>query len=134
MDKSLLVLSYIRYMIQQSTDVETYLTDLNKIYSSVAPEGTTYPYVILSLDNIQVQYTKDRMFDNTVTFTVTVYHNKYADCMYLSNAIRAALENHKWDNQQEKFYIDYINMQSATTGLTEDFNFVTQMTFWTYME
>jgi hypothetical protein len=25
-------------------------------------------------------------------------------------------------------------MQSATTGLTEDYNFVTQMTFWTYME
>ena len=133
MDKSLLCLSYIRHMIQVDDGVKTYLPDINKIYSSVAPEGTTYPYVILTLDNIQTEYTKDRAFTNTITFTVTVYHNKYADCMYLSNYIRAALENHKWKNSTEEFYIDWISMQSATTGLTEDFNYVTQMTFSTTM-
>jgi len=134
MDKSLLCLSYIKHMIEINTDVQPLLPNIDNIYCSIAPEGTVYPYVILTLDNLTVQYTKDRAFDNTISFTVTVYHNKYKDCMLLSNAIRAALENHQWKNKDEGFFIHWINMVSATTGVTPDYNYVTQMSFSTMME
>lgn len=64
----------------------------NKIFPIVAKEGTTYPFIIYTRDQISVQYTKIPGHDNTIIITYRVYSDNYDEALEIVNIVRNLLE------------------------------------------
>lgn len=127
MDNSLLILQYIITRLKASDELAQ-LMDVSKMWATIAPEGTILPYIVLTRDAIDVQYTKDRLgFDNKVTFNVTVYGETYDQAIYIANAVRHSLEQVTYHD--EDIWIHPIELINATEGITENYNYVQQLTF-----
>jgi hypothetical protein len=66
----------------------------NKVFPVVAPEGTTFPFVLYAQTGIRETGTKDGLHDETTFVGLDVFSDKYQSCVEASSAVRAALENY----------------------------------------
>lgn len=130
MDNSILILKYIRSILIENEDVMNLVSGDN-IFSLIAHKEAQLPYIVMSRNSIQTQYTKDRAFDNTVQFTVNVVADSYIDSIELANAVRHAIENFYWKNTD--IYIHPISVVSISEATDGD-QFVQSLVFSTMVE
>ena len=66
-DNTILIWQYLRPILVENTDLQAAM-DVNSIFPLVAKEGTEYPFIIFSRDNVIPQYTKALMggWDNSI--------------------------------------------------------------------
>ncbi len=65
----------------------------NKVFPVVAPEGTTYPFILYGQTGIRQVGTKDGIHDETTSVELDVFSDKYQSCVEASSVIRYALED-----------------------------------------
>ena len=130
MDNSLKIGTYLLDVLDDSTELITAL-GTGKIFPLVAKEGTTYPFVIYSRDQVTVQYTKQVGHDNTVIITYRVYSDDYDEALNITNIIRNLLERKTVTFQDIK--INDIRLASTSELFTED-GFCQVITFQTMVE
>lgn len=126
-DNTILIWQYVRPLLTECPELQAVM-DVNKIFPLVAKEGTTYPFIIYSRDNITPQYTKGIYggWINTLLLTVNVYSNDYEESVNIANIVRNALENKSIEN--ENINIDPIELQSCNESFSED-GFRQQLSF-----
>lgn len=130
MDNSILILKYIRAILLENEEVMA-LVDADNIFCLLAHADTKLPYIVMSRNSIQTQYTKDRAFDNTVQFTINVVAESYIDSIELANAVRHAIENYRWKTEDIWIHpISVSNISESTDGNT----YVQTMVFYTMVE
>lgn len=100
------VISYLYDKLQNNGDVSSYVND--RIFPLVAEEGTDYPYLIMKLESILPQYTKDGRTYDVITVSVTVYAKDYKTVTQIQEIIRNILESNsfKLDSLNEDFSSD----------------------------
>ena len=100
------VISYLYDKLQNNGDVSTYCGD--RIFPLVAEEGTDYPYLIMKLESILPEYTKDGRTYDTITVSVTVYAKDYKTVTQIQESVRTILESYsfKLDSLNEDFSSD----------------------------
>ena len=118
-DNTILIWQYIRPLLVESTELQAVM-NVNQIFPLVAKEGTEYPFIIYSRDNITPQYTKGIYggWFNQLLLTVRVYSNDYSQSVNIANIVRNALENKSIKNENIK--IDPIELQSCNESFSED--------------
>ena len=130
MDNSILILKYIRAILLENDEVMELVSEDN-IFSLIAHSDAKLPYIVMSRNSIQTQYTKDRAFDNTVQFTVNVVAGSYLDSIEIANAVRHAIENYLWKNAEIFIHpISVVNISESTDGD----QFVQSLLFYTMVE
>lgn len=130
MDNSILILKYIRSILTENDELMK-LIDEDNIFSLIAHADAKLPYIVMSRNSIQTQYTKDRAFDNTVQFTVNVVAHSYIESIEIANAVRHALENFHWKNAE--IWIHPISVLNITESTDGD-QFVQSLLFYTMIE
>lgn len=91
MDNSIKAGQYLYDVLKDQQELTDYVG--NKIFPIVVTkEGTTYPFVVYTRDQVSVQYTKVVGHDNTVIITYRVYSDKYDEALEIANIIRNILE------------------------------------------
>lgn len=100
------VISYLYDKLQNNGDVSSYVND--RIFPLVAEEGTDYPYLIMKLESILPQYTKDGRIYDVITVSVTVYAKDYKTVTQIQEIVRNLLESNsfKLDSLNEDFSSD----------------------------
>lgn len=91
MIKSILIPQLIYNALKDNKSIKNIVN--NRIFPLVAENGTKFPFVVFSRDNISEKTnTKDGLTEDTVTFTITCVHDKYFECLKLAQEIREAVE------------------------------------------
>lgn len=117
MTNSLLVGKLIYSTIQSSTDVVEAVG--SKVYPIVAPQDTTYPFVIYTRANAYPEsLTKDGWLNDNVAFQISIVSDKYIDGAELANDIRDLFENCKISN--DELTIENIRMTSCSESFMDD--------------
>ena len=126
-DNTLLIWKYIRPLLVADTALAA-MMNVNSIFPLVAQEGTEYPFIIYSRDNITPEYTKGIYggWDNNITVTLRVYSNDYSQSVLIANEVRNALEWQSVENDDIK--IHPIELQSCYESYSED-GFCQALTF-----
>lgn len=126
-DNTILIWQYLRPILVENTDLQAAM-DVNSIFPLVAKEGTEYPFIIFSRDNVIPQYTKALMggWDNSIVISVRVYSNDYSQSINIANIVRNALEWKQIENQDIK--IHPIELQSCYETFNDD-GFCQTLTF-----
>lgn len=125
MDNSLLILQYIKNILQQHENLMSLITE-DKICTVVAPTNTRTPFIVLKRTNLMTNYTKDRYPSNTVSFTITIIGDSYNEMIEIANNVRDAVENYYL--QDENIFIHPISLTSAYEDFNDD-GFVEQLSF-----
>lgn len=127
MDNTILIWKYLRPLLVENETLEE-LMDINNIFPLVAKEGTKYPFIIYSRDNITPVYTKGIYggWDNTITLSLRVYSSDYTQSINIANAVRNAIEWQQFENEEIK--IHPIELQSCFESFSED-GFCQTLTF-----
>ena len=118
MDNSIKTGQYILEVLNDSAEL-TALLGKGKIFPIVAKEGTKYPLVVYSRDQVQVQYTKVVGHDNTIFLTYRVYSDDYDQTLEIANTIRNILER-KTITIPNIIKINDIRILSLQEAFTED--------------
>ena len=126
-DNTILIWQYLRPLLVENTELQAAM-NTNSIFPLVAKEGTEYPFIIFSRDNVIPQYTKPLMggWDNSIVISVRVYSNDYSQSINIANIVRNALEWKQIENQDIK--IHPIELQSCYETFNED-GFCQTLTF-----
>lgn len=126
-DNTILIWQYLRPLLVNDENLQAAM-NINSIYPLVAPEGTEYPFIIFSRDNVIPQYTKPFMggWENSIIISVRVYSNDYSQSINIANIVRNALEWQEVDNQDIK--IHPIELQSCYETFNDD-GFCQTLTF-----
>ena len=126
-DNTILIWQYLRPLLVNNENLQEAM-NINSIYPLVAPEGTEYPFIIFSRDNVIPQYTKPFMggWENSIIISVRVYSNDYSQSINIANIVRNALEWQEVDNQDIK--IHPIELQSCYETFNDD-GFCQTLTF-----
>ena len=126
-DNTILIWKYLRPLLVNDENLQAAM-NINSIYPLVAPEGTEYPFIIFSRDNVIPQYTKPFMggWENSIIISVRVYSNDYSQSINIANIVRNALEWQEVDNQDIK--IHPIELQSCYETFNDD-GFCQTLTF-----
>lgn len=126
-DNTILIWQYLRPLLVNDENLQAAM-NINSIYPLVAPEGTEYPFIIFSRDNVIPQYTKSFMggWENSIIISVRVYSNDYSQSINIANIVRNALEWQEVDNQDIK--IHPIELQSCYETFNDD-GFCQTLTF-----
>lgn len=75
-----------------SSDQELASIVSKRIYPLVAEEGTEFPYMIISKQNVQGGYNKDLWLYDIITFSVTIYAKDYKTTAKAAERVREILE------------------------------------------
>ena len=132
MDNSLKTGQYFLQFLENSPRL-TQLLGTNKIFPLIAKEGTQYPLVIYTRDNVQTQYTKpiQGAWDNTVTISYHIYSDKYDNALEIANTIRAVLEGKRYSDSD--IIINEIELASCYEAFVDD-AFMQTISFKTMVE
>lgn len=136
MDNSLKIGKYIRYILQNKEDVMK-LLPVNRIFALYAPENTPYPFIVFSRNNLSVTYTKDVYgasvgHINEVQITVDCHGNTYEESVEVANAVRYALENTGY--RDEDIYIDRMKLFSSAELTDGEGDFIQILVFTTTIQ
>lgn len=123
-DRSLAICKYIKQILLENEDVVNLVG--SKISTLSIPEGTKFPYILLQIQSISVQYTKDIVANNTVYFDVNIVSNNTDDIIDIAVEVRAALETYHWYN--DEFRMDPIKLESAYESF-DGTEYTEQLTF-----
>lgn len=133
MDNSLKIGQYFLQLLENDTELTQMLGE-GKIFPLIAKEGTLYPLVVYTRDNVQTTYTKAYPaihWDNTVSISYRVYSDKYDEALDIANKIRNVLEGHSFTGQDIK--INEIQLSGCYEAFADD-AFVETITFSTMVE
>lgn len=132
MDNSIKTGQYFLSLLEANNDlIEMLGTD--KIFPLIAKEGTQYPLVIYTRDNLTVRYTKPMYggWDNTVQISYRIYSDKYDEALEIANLIRATLEAKEYEDEDIK--INLVQLVNSNEAFGDD-AFIQQLTFQTMVE
>lgn len=131
MDNSMMTGNYLLEVLNDQEELISVLGE-GKIFPLVAKEDTTFPFVIYTRDNLNVQYTKVVGHDNIVNITYRVYSDNYDEAITIANIIRNILER-KNINIPNIIKINDIRITNMYEQFTEN-GFCEAITFQTYVE
>lgn len=131
-DNSLKAGQYLLDVLNDNDELTEALGGDNKIWPLVAKEGTQFPFVIYTRDQVSVQYTKFPGHDNTLIISYRVYSDSYDEALNIVNIIRNILErrNIKFEND---IRINDIRVASVGEYFSED-GFCEMISFQTQVE
>lgn len=126
-DNTIRIWEFIRPLLAENEALAS-LMDVKNIFPLIAKEGTEYPFIIYSRDNIIPQYTKPLCggWTNDLSISVRVYSNDYVQSVNIANAVRNALEWQQVENEQIK--IHPIELQACYEQFNDD-GFCQTLTF-----
>ena len=64
----------------------------DKIFPFVAKEGTLFPFVVYTRQNVDCNYCKDGNHSDTVSVQISVYTDTYEEGLNIANMVRSTLE------------------------------------------
>lgn len=124
MIRSILFGKSIYKILSSSPDVKNFVGD--KIYPLVAKNTTTFPFIVFSRDSLSSEYCKDGLYEEGVSFTVTVVHSEYLKICEIAQAVRETFQKRYLDDTD--LNISDCEMTSIDESFEED-SFVQRLTF-----
>lgn len=116
MNNSILI-SKVIYKIL-SDDNETKEAVKNRIYPLIAESDANFPFITFTRDNITSNYSKDGIYQDSVTFSVMVVAAKYLSSLDIANRIRHILEKRKIESKDLTLYD--VKLIGISESFTED--------------
>jgi len=108
-------------LIYQTISADTYISSLvgSKIYPIVAPNDTTFPFIVYTRTNVfpNIQ-TKDGWIGDKISFQITIACSDYSQSADLANKVRDLFENCKINNSD--LTISEIRLTSISELFQED--------------
>lgn len=92
----------------------------NKIYPLIAPDTTTFPFIVFSRSGIDTQYCKDCVYEDRATITVIVVAEDYETAVDTANAVRQAIENKRYNDTENQIEIKGAYLQGVTEYYQND--------------
>lgn len=90
-----------------------------KVYPIVAPESTTFPFIVYTRSNAYAaNVTKDGWLNDNASFQITVVSDKYDESCEIADEVRDTFENCKISN--DDLSIENIRMTSVSEAFSED--------------
>jgi len=130
MDNSILAGIYIRKIMIENEELMN-LIPANKIFPLLANPDTTFPFILYQRTNLIADYCKDGTCDNKATFTIIIVSNKHSESVYIANAVRHALENYRYID--DDISIDPIHLDSIYEETLDD-AYIQRMVFSFYVQ
>lgn len=112
--------SYLRELILSDEDIQNRIGD--KMFPLIAPEKTTFPFVIYQRSSTYGEYNKDFLTDYIVNIDVIVFSSKYADVIELAGLINKCIQE-KWNTTRTKPHL---------VGSADNFDYDTYYTVLSY--
>ena len=92
----------------------------NKIYPLIAPDTTTFPFIVFSRSGIDTQYCKDCAYEDRAAITVIVVAEDYETAVDTANAVRQAIENKRYNDTDNQIEIKGAYLQGVTEYYQND--------------
>lgn len=112
--------SYLRELILSDEDIQNRIGD--KMFPLIAPEKTTFPFVIYQRSSTYGEYNKDFLTDYIVNIDVIVFSSKYADVIELAGLINNCIQKN-WNTTRTKPHL---------VGSADNFDYDTYYTVLSY--
>lgn len=87
----------------------------NRIYPLIAEIDANFPFITFTRDNITSNYSKDGIYQDSVTFSIMVVSAKYSSSLDIANRIRHIFEKRKIESKDLTLY------NIKLTGISESF-------------
>lgn len=105
----LVILQHIIDILESNTELTEIVN--NKIFVQIAEENTTFPFVVLKRDSLQVEYIKNNAVQDNVEISINIAATTYKQAVQIAELIRQKLE----------LYTDTTIKQCRITNISEDF-------------
>lgn len=99
----------------------------DRIYPIVTIEDTVFPFLVYERDSVVPKWTKDGRAYDSVSCTVMVFSENYAESARIAESVRTAMEGGDGESM-DGFVVECIEMSSASELYSND-TFVQQLTF-----
>ena len=87
------ILKHIRTKLLANTELAEIV--VSKVFSYVAEDSTTYPFVVMKKSNVTANYTKDGRMSDSVVVDITIVGDNYSIVVNIAELVRASLERVK---------------------------------------
>lgn len=87
------ILKHIRTKLLENTELAEIV--VSKVFSYVAEDSTTYPFVVMKKSNVTANYTKDGRMSDSVVVDITIVGDNYSIVVNIAELVRASLERVK---------------------------------------
>ena len=91
---------------------------MDKVFPLIANADTTFPFIVYQRSSLMPIYTKDILTENQVSMTIIVVSDEYIQSLELANAVRHALEGHRYND--EDISISTMKMESVSEETLDD--------------
>ena len=83
--------SILRTLLTEDETVASYLG--TKVFPLVAPEKTTFPFLVYQRSSGYGEYNKDYLTSYTVNIDILIFSNKYIDVVNITEAVDNFIKN-----------------------------------------
>lgn len=87
------ILKHIRTKLLENTELAEIV--VSKVFSYVAEDSTTYPFVVMKKSNVTANYTKDGRMSDSVVVDITIVGDNYSIVVNIAELVRESLERVK---------------------------------------
>lgn len=87
------ILKHIRTKLLENTELAEIV--VSKVFSYVAEDSTTYPFVVMKKSNVTANYTKDGRMSDSVVVDITIVGDNYSTVVNIAELVRESLERVK---------------------------------------
>lgn len=112
--------SYLRDLLLNDEDIAEKVG--TKIFPLIAPEKTTFPFIIYQRSSTYGDYNKDFLTNYIINIDLVVFSTKYADTIEIAELINDCIQKN-WTRTRTKPHL---------VGSTENFDYDTYYTILSY--
>lgn len=117
MKNSLLITKYILDILKQNTELMKIIS-IDKFYPIDAKLSSSFPFAVILRTQLIPSSSKDGIYMDIVKFSVIIVDNTYIGSVTIADAVRNALDRHKY--KSDEVNISYIKIEGASEGYYND--------------